>query len=119
MNLDPKTYELLSQLAEKLGTTVELLWQSLLKQSLITGYANLAITGFLVGFLVAAIRDIRTRIKSDEWDWEAYSSFFHTFCVAVFTVITLLFCAKNAEDIPTCLFNPEYYAFQQLSTLLK
>ena len=119
MNLDHKTHELLSQLAEKLGTTVELLWQSLLKQSLITGYTHLVATALLVGFLVAAIRDFRTRIKSDEWDREDYSSFFHSFCLAVFAFITLLFCAKNVYDIPTCLFNPEYYAFQQLSTLLK
>lgn len=119
--------ELLEQLAERLGTTVEKLWAVLLKQASINGIVDSLILIGMVIFSIAAFRFVKkktTKLKrtngecpTAEWEYEI--AFGAWLGVAVMFIFTILCIGILAESIVASFFNPEYWALSKILTMVK
>ena len=114
--------KLLSQLAEKLGTTTEYLWGVLIKQARIE-----AITGILdIILFIALLIPFYIYIK---WFSKHYRKlydndteilhWFITVIVGIIMVIWFFVCICDINNIITALNNPEYWALKQVMSLVK
>lgn len=126
--MNENTAKLLEQLANKMGTTSEYLWNILLRQASIDAtitliqYALLAIAGI-------ALYKIHLRlskpIKSDTYgsDWDSYSDndFYGVIMVASLIVYSILIIAAFfcVGSVINGYFNPEYWALDRLLDAVK
>jgi len=110
---------LLNDLAVKLGTTVEYLWASLLKQAKIEATVQLVM---LVATWVALLATAAAMLR---WYRRGISKTGENFAIpitivwvvgAMFALVTLFVMPCN---IFTGLFNPDYWALQKVLSLLK
>lgn len=104
--MNEQTEKLIRELAEKLGTTVEHLWDVLTRQALISGVTDVVLwVGFATG-LVISYRLLKRH--SQEWSdelgvglaWAVWVVFLSAFVINV---------SINAETIMAAFFNPEYW----------
>ena len=106
---------LLEELAKKLGTTVEQLWEVILNQvqvqikicELLQGVAIFVFGGIELSFCVLGIIGL---IR--QWDWQGVS--FSFACTIAFTVIGGIIYVYQYAKILTLKLNPEYWAVQQI-----
>lgn len=113
--------ELLTALAEKLGTTTEYLWGVLVSQAQVDAYIKLLFVGFTVLFIIAYSIFCKYTIK--HWD-EIYSDDKEVVYVSLIiligiAVLIFLGCAIDFTGKAIVgLLNPEYWALQQVLQLL-
>lgn len=109
--------QLLEQLALKLGTTVEYLWDVLIKQAFIAGMQ--AILAFVLVTIFIGIWYIIHRKFSNTPNkyYNAYNEVPYVIPMA-FTIVILIACwiigLIEAIDSITNFINPEYWALQQI-----
>lgn len=127
--MNEQTEKLIRELAAKLGTTTEHLWQVLTYQAMITGLTNIFLFLFLFCFLWISLKIIRAKTKvppktqsnlypNGQWEmdgpgfaaWALWSV-----AVATFGIVFL----TNFADITSALLNPEYFALQQVLHIVK
>ena len=105
---------LIEQLAAKLGTTVEYLWQILLKQVQVE--IRLAEMGMTISFVLYAIAAVLfivafvRRIKDDDYGLAVY----WILGVYVVTSIAVTLHILNYIQLVTLKNNPEYWALQEV-----
>lgn len=101
---------LLIQLAEKLGTTAEKIWEILLVQAHVTILENILFICAIVFFCKWTWNKIDT--LTDDWEKNNVQ------IVAVIVYFFLIFwCLYGIAEILWCIFNPEYWALERLSEL--
>lgn len=107
--MNEQTNQLIRELAEKLGTTSEYLWQALIRQAPIEAWTHLLICGFLIMLAVSALRWIRNETEEiGEWQVGVVIAF------SVIGFIAVLFLIMESRMIVAGLFNPEYWALKQI-----
>ena len=102
---------LIEKLAVELGQSTEAIWDSLVKQAGIAARLNLCIAFFMYLIIVGLVILSVYMIKIKEED---------SGIVAIVTAV-VLFLISLAFLIPglTAAYNPEYWAFKELTYLLK
>lgn len=111
---------LLSQLAEKLGTTTEYLWSVLIKQAPISALTTLLQMVFMVVVGIALFKVHKWLCKTPEGEhYSRYDDYEELAVVPMILagigymiiVIILFFCMS---DVVNGLFNPEYWALKEI-----
>ena len=104
--MNEETATLLKELAEKLGTTSEYLWEALLRQAPISGTVDLLIlAGWVIG-LMLMFRKLKKLSDKDyiELLWLGWG----------LLAIIVAFAFLMLSNIIAALINPEYWALKQL-----
>lgn len=100
--------QLLTQLAEKLGTTAEHLWGVLIVQARIEVFVDL----FYVGLVGAGIY-VMLKLHRRYWSNADDSIPVFVFGWAILAIVSAIVLLEMAE-IPGLLLNPEYWALKQI-----
>ena len=110
--------QLISQLAETLGTTTEHLWEVLTRQAFLSAVDGLLITLAFIAVSFGAHFLSSKMKKSKNKDIVEGSGF-----VTAFMVIIIGFAIIGAFSSISALFqafvNPEFYAFKQIANILQ
>lgn len=122
--MNEQTIKLLSELAAKLGTTADHLWSVLARQAYVAMAQQIfAAVVFSVAlfFWFRLVKRMTTEIPEGKsyprWDDEgALCAWASVFALLLFAGVSLGFAI---DSIITATFNPEYFAFEQLTKLLK
>lgn len=121
--MNEQTNQLIRDLAEKLGTTSEYLWQVLVKQAPISGAANLIAIAIWIAVLVWSwkliVRKTTVPPKTEsnaypDADWADDNGFVAWLIWGLFALACVLVTGVNAEMIVASLLNPEYWALKQI-----
>lgn len=104
-----------SALATKLGVGVEFVWGTLVKQAYVHGITNIIL--YLVGIAIALGfgRWASNIHKEDAGNDFIIIPFLIAMVVGVVTVIGF---ANTITETVTCLVNPNYWVFNELSTII-
>lgn len=103
--------QLLAQLAEKLGTTSEFLWETLLKQAQLALVTNSLFLLMLIITLVRCILAIKSLMKERGEDFDKELLLVILFVLAfTFTGLTIV----TIHDVLTLSINPEYWALKHV-----
>ena len=118
--MDEKTTELLNQLATKLGTTTEHLWGVLTAQAKVDIAQDLLASVFMLGFMLFLLK-LHDRFLN--WWRDDYGvaplAFIIGIPVGFFLLAALIAIFESIVQIPTKLFNPEYFAFREIGKFIK
>lgn len=130
-----KIAEILKQLADKLGTTVEHLWGVLVSQAIISFWADMVFYTIAVVIIIVGAKIIIGCVRRAQalWMEEVDNYYWHDSGKeakfngniaggAVTVIIVFIFSIASLagiEDTITKRYNPEYYALQQVTKLLK
>ncbi len=125
--MEKHTQELLKQLAEKLGTTVNNIWNILLYQAKIDAYTTLfqfaliALFGFFMLRLNKKFAQIIPEDKRSNTYYEKYDVYL---TIPMFVSFLLFFGTSfvaffNIPEVINCFFNPEYWALQKILTAIE
>lgn len=113
-----KIDSLLRDLALKLGTTVEYLWNILTKQQILDAYQMLAWATFftlaiIIGvFVTYFIAKTQSTVKNEYDIFSDYQNVWNVWIgISVFLLILIISISTSAIKI---LYNPEYYALQDI-----
>ena len=109
--MDENTRILIEQLAAKLGTTADALWQILVQQAFISGIGNLIGCLVIICILLVWIR----YQKKTEFEDENPFPYVAWALVLIATVIGLPIFLYSAIS---CFLNPEYFALSEIMRLL-
>lgn len=118
MGMDEKTSKLLEGFAEKLGTTVEHLWRVTLKQAWIESVEIILIGIFMFILDKTYVGYLWDFIESGErWEdgWIAAA----VLSGAALLIATMVYVFEYLGDLPTRLFNREYFAFRRISKMIR
>ena len=101
-----KITPLLEKLAEKLGTNLDLLWETVVRQQIFEGYWEIGISGLFLFLFIGACFLFRYGFKEEDDD----------ICTAgvvigTLTLIIMLFVAYQGTGR---LYNPEYFALKEI-----
>jgi hypothetical protein len=121
--MNEQNEKLVRELAEKLGTTVEHLWEVLIRQASITAISNgiiIALLALAIGWAYKFVRAKTTcppstendRYPSAEWEYEGAGLAWAL--LGFGALIALVFTLCGIHEIATCLLNPEYWALKQV-----
>ena len=108
--------KLLEQLALKLGTTSNYLWNVLVSQGKIDAiYSSIIIvvTMLYIGILFTTRKKLKDRINDDE---------VYNFAMVIISAVGIIFIIWSLVSLSTVVkgfFNPEYYALEKLISLIK
>jgi NADH:ubiquinone oxidoreductase subunit 2 (subunit N) len=109
----PELDKVLSQLAEKLGTTVPYLWSVLLRQ------ARIEIVRYCIFILFVAVATVyycrwvrwfvnNESAREDDGPWMAIMT------GSAIEIILLVISITMIVDLPTLIFNPAYWALREI-----
>ena len=120
--MNKETQELLQKLAEKLGTTVEYLWQVLLKQAQIDAFTTLFQFFLIALFGVVLFRLHKKFLKplsDDRYSDNLYSKYDEAIVwpmiIGLIVFVILSICAFfSITDMVNGFLNPEYWALQRV-----
>lgn len=124
--MNNQTTELLQQLAQKMGTTVQYLWGILLKQAPIDATITLFqffIVGILSFLLYKAHRRLLKPIESDDKLSYRYDNGYDKYNAsagvpmiigAIILVTLIMVCLFSIGDVINGYFNPEYWALNRI-----
>jgi len=121
--MNDKTEVLIRDLAEKFGTTVEHLWEVMVRQALVVGVVDLTVLTLWAFALVWAYQVIRVKTyvpkptldninPCSEWDNDKTFVAWKTWAALVFIFVIVL--AASLANIIGALVNPEYWAIKKL-----
>lgn len=121
-NMNDKTLDLLTRLADKFGTTVEHLWGVLIKQAAITAVAEIVMAMVMVAAWVWMFRFVRgkttekpeTNDRYAQAEWEQDGALIAWIVVSIAALITCLQIYEALTTGATALLNPEYWALKQV-----
>lgn len=114
--MNETTDKLIRDLAEKLGTTAEHLWEVLVKQAWISGVTDLVITTIVGVLLVIATREFsgwRKGANRDNCD-DDIAAQLGSIGVAIAWCVFVVVAANVASASVSALLNPEYWALKQI-----
>jgi len=121
--MDQKTLEALQALAAKLGTTAEYLWTVLVRQARLSLIADLILIGCLTVALAAIFRQMRLlRARFTEMmqrNQDPMIEYFAAFGLWLLIVACVGIGLSLIPDLMTKIFNPEYWALQQILETVK
>lgn len=115
--------KLITELAEKLGTTTEHLWGVLLKQALISGITDVIMVVALAGVAYAAARFIArnsrlpTATESDPYpsaNWDKDVAGIAWALWGLIAMVFLFFILTSLATAISAFANPEYWALKQI-----
>ena len=109
--------ELLTKLAEKLGTTTEYLWAVLIKQATIEAYYSMMSIGLFILMLIPFYKYVRWFSKNYQEIYNNDYEILHWVITVVIGLIVIVWAIGSVCDIHTimtALNNPEYWALQQV-----
>lgn len=121
--MDYNTIQVLTTLANKLGTTAEYLWGVLLKQAPITGVIDMAI---MAGWVLMAVMWCRFVLRKTTApkptnedrhtyaDWTEEAAFFSWLSAVVLAMMAALIVTSYFATTAAALVNPEYWALRQI-----
>jgi hypothetical protein len=115
--------QLLQQLAGQLGTTVEFLWVVMVRQARVE-----AIEAVIALFVICVLWYLMYKfamwtIPVIKRDWNSFDNFDFSRAMGLFAIVILfsiVLCILtiaefiNISNLPTMLFNPEYWALKQI-----
>lgn len=125
--MEERAIELLEKLADKLGVTIEQIWTILIKQAKIQMGSEILVLIFLFGlFLFSGWLFIKFVIekpyKKDYWGNPTGIELLIRIPITIlFSIITIFFLLHFFDllwKIPVLIFNPEYWALQQILKLM-
>lgn len=108
---------LLSQLAEKLGTTTEYLWAVLIKQAGICIIQDCFFIVISILFIIGYILYVKYFIKNYQKLYDNDEEYGHgviTVILGCIAIIAIFVIMVGVEEIITCVYNPEYWALNQI-----
>ena len=122
--MNEQTEQLIRELAEKLGTTVEHLWGVLIKQAPITAAADTIITLIMLVTLWVGSKLVykktkvppkteENRFPKAEWD-DDFVEFMAWGALALHAIATFAALYFTIATVLTVVLNPEYWALKQL-----
>ncbi len=113
--MNEQTQKLISELADKLGTTAEHLWGVLVRQAPIDATASIVSSGvFLLISLITIIVGLQLQKKTQEDFAYGFSSFFCLAGGAIALAVTISVTVASLSDISAGFINPEYWALKQI-----
>ena len=121
--MNEHTEQLIRELSEKLGTTVEHLWEVLIRQAGISGIVNIVVILFWSIFCIWSFRfiqqktTIHPKTEIDRYpsaDWNEDGMVLAWILWAFITGLFLFIAGCEAESIIGSLINPEYWALKQI-----
>ncbi len=120
--MDNNTAQLLKELATKLGTTSEYLWNVLIKQAPIDAIEEAMWSAFGI-IATYVLYKVHTKlIEHDRKEYSLYSQESHGVIMTIALIVVFIWdISIIAGSIPTiinAIFNPEYWAFKQITHLL-
>lgn len=107
-----KNNELLRELAEKLGTTVEHLWQVLVKQAALGAFD--AVLGMVFAGLILWLCRYWIKIQKESEEIGLIQ-----FVAGIGMIIASFIFLLNLYWLFTAILNPEYWALERVLSLLK
>ena len=116
-----KIINALTQLANKLGTTVEQLWPMLVQQQRLEGITVVVMIALVFTVSLLILRNV----KDKEWFDETKNSDPPTTAGVLGLVSTIgfigsiVFLVFGSKWIVTSIFNPEYWALKDIADMLK
>lgn len=118
--MNEQTEKLLSELAEKLGTTAEYLWEVLVKQAPVAGIGE--VLSLVAGFVtLSVISFVFLKLYKKYTEGSSYSIGdgdvfvgMITFLVGMVWVAFFFISINSITNIITCFTNPEYWALKQI-----
>jgi hypothetical protein len=117
---DDKIANLLEELANKLGTTMEHLWNILIHQAYVEAFKNISIIAF---FIIAEMLIFKYVIKYNKGKrFEDIDDDFGFIAVILFIVILVLIIIIIMSLVPEtidAIFNPEYWALNHILKCIK
>jgi hypothetical protein len=109
--MNKETRELLEQLAAKLGTTVDHLWQVLIAQARVEAISECIIFGVIFLLLIPAWIVSFKCYKKNKDDFDSGVIFMPVGAVTLFFLIVL---CMSFTGIITGFYNPEYFALKEI-----
>ncbi len=114
---------LLEQLAAQLNTTVEFLWETMVRQAYVSAIGQIVLYVFYSIFAFVSVKYI-PRIWRSYKELDSYSNeeLPHIFGVIALSVLLFIFTGLAVAEIPnliTKFVNPEYWALQQILEFIK
>lgn len=114
--IDDKAVELLEQLAIKMGTTADQIWEILIQQASVAGIFDILMSLFFVSIsmILGYISLWFSREIKDDAD--------AVFPMLGFATVTLLVCVVSlafAYGAATAFLNPDYWALKQVIGLME
>ena len=120
--MNDNTAKILTELADKFGTTVAHLWGVLVRQAYISAIGDVLLSLALLVVTVIWYRIVRrhtTRVdngygfKRADWDDEMGVALAWILC-GFFLGATIIAGVLAVQSVVTAIFNPEYYALSQI-----
>jgi len=114
--------KLLNELAVKLGTTTEFLWEILLKQAPIDAIVGISLIVLFLILIIPYVMYIKWFSKHCNELYKEDKESIHTvFCVIILIIMFALFIANICEinNTITAIFNPEYWALKEILKYIK
>jgi predicted Abi (CAAX) family protease len=113
----------LEKLATQFGTTIDKLWEALLRQARLDGIlsAVYVFIVFIVSILVFRFVLRKTTPQKGEIypDWENEESLFAWFIFGIFIFFSGLFILVSIDNLTTAFLNPEYWALREVLTFCR
>lgn len=114
---------LLEQLAAQMNTTVEFLWDVLVRQAQVEVAKFIMYLILFILYTIGSVKFIRYGIhkgKEEDGDVDAEIRWlFSTVLVGILNIIYLVVLFINVGFVVTALLNPEYWALQQILEFIK
>ena len=117
--MSPEVTNLLQGLADRLGTTVEYLWGTLVRQApiqAVTDSVYLIALGGLYWFLITRWRKF---VKENTGYENEDSRAWFTAGIAIVGLICFLIASVTISGIVSGFLNPEYWALERILSLIK
>lgn len=115
-----RTELLLQKLSASLGTTVEHLWEILIKQVYVDAIGCCLVIGIALVFGIAWTFYSKfwyKKIKEDNWHKDGFTTNI-VISIIVYLVLFIIL-GDNLYSIFSCLYNPEYQALQEILKYIK
>ena len=113
--MDDKTFQALTALAGKLGTTAEYLWGVLVRQAPISAAIELTLLAAWVAACVWLVFFVRRNTAGDKPKWsDEVTRLFAWTGVVLVCSMTAISGGNAISDALTAIMNPEYWALRQI-----
>jgi len=109
--MNETTDKLIRELADKLGTTTEHLWNVLIKQAAISGAGNLITAIVFLALTTIAFIVVRKKASRTD-DSEIIYMFWVMFFLGSFVMVGI--SIVSLSDAASAILNPEYWALKEV-----